>query len=127
MYRLICRRLLALGVAYAIALAPVLPLLAAFAWAGDLGEARVGEICSSQRSDPSSPAGVPNGHGAACPFGTGCSLQDCSAAGLPASGTAIAAIGVLGPARFFVHPVEAVLRPRDGGPHFARAPPQARG
>jgi hypothetical protein len=126
MYRLICRRLLALGVAYALALAPVLPLLAAFAWAADLGEARVGEICSSQRSDARSPADVPNGHGAPCPLGTGCPLQGCSAAGLPASGPATAAIGVLGPARFFVHPVEAVLRPRDGGPHFARAPPRLR-
>ena len=127
MYRLICRRLIALAVAYAIALAPVLPMLAAFAWAGDLGPAGVGEICASKRSDANSPADVPNGHGAACPLGASCPLQGCSAAGLPASGAAIAAIGVLGPARFFVHRVEAVLHPREGGPHFARAPPPFRG
>jgi hypothetical protein len=127
MYRLICRRLLALAVAYALALAPVLPLLAAFAWAADPGPAGVAEICASKRSDASSPVGVPNGHEAACPLGTGCSLQDCSGAGLPASGGATAAIGVLGPARLFAHSAEAVLRPRDGGPHFARAPPRARG
>jgi hypothetical protein len=127
MYRLICRRLIALAVAYAIALAPVLPMLAALAWAADLGPAGVGEICASKWSDASSPADVPDGHGAACPPGAGCPLQGCSAAGLPASGAAIAAIGVLGTAQFFVHPVEAVLRPRDGGPHFARAPPRLRG
>jgi hypothetical protein len=127
MYRLICRRLVALAVAYALALAPVLPLLAAFARAADLGPAGVGEICASKQSDASSPADVPNGHGPACPLGAGCSLQDCSAAGLPARGETTAAIGVLGPARFFVHPAEAVLSPRDGGPHFARAPPPARG
>jgi hypothetical protein len=125
MYRLICRRLVALAVAYALALAPVLPLFAAFAWAADLGPVGVGEICASKRSDASSPADVPNGHRPACPFGAGCALQDCSAAGLPAPGGATAAIGVLGPARFFVHPAEAVPRPRDGGPHFARAPPRA--
>jgi hypothetical protein len=124
MYRLICRRLVALGVAYALALSPVLPLLAAFVWAADIGPAGVGEICASKRSDASSPADVPNGHGAACPLGTGCPLQDCSAAGLPAPGGVTAAIVVLGPAPFFVHPAEAVLRPHDGGPHFARAPPQ---
>jgi hypothetical protein len=127
MYRLICRRLVALAVAYALALAPVLPLLAAFALAADLDPAGVGEICASKRSDARSPADVPNGHGAACALGTGCALQDCSAAGLPAPGGATAAIGVLAAARFFVHPAEAVLRPRDGGPHFARAPPRARG
>jgi hypothetical protein len=127
MYRLMCRRLVALGVAYALALAPVLPLLAAFAWAADLGPAGVGEICASKRSDASSPADVPNGHGAACPLGTGCALQDCSAAGLPAPDGATAAICVPGAARFFVYPAEAVLSPRDGGLHFARAPPRARG
>jgi hypothetical protein len=127
MYRLICRRFVALGVAYALALAPVLPLLAAFAWAADLGPAGVGEICASKRSDARSPADAPNGHGAACLLGTGCALQDCSAAGLPAPDGATAAIRVLGPARFFIHPVEAVLGPRDGGPHFARAPPRVRG
>jgi hypothetical protein len=125
MYRLICRRLVALAVAYALALSPVLPLLAAFAWAADLGPAGAGEICVSKKSDASSPADVPNRHGAACPLATGCPLQDCSAAGLPAPGGITAAIGVLAPARFFVHPAEAVLRPRDGGPHFARAPPRA--
>jgi hypothetical protein len=127
MYRLIRRRLVALAVAYALALAPVLPLLAAFAWAADLGPAGVGEVCASKQSDANSPAGVPNGHGAACPLGAGCALQDCSAAGLPAPGGATAAVGVLGPARFFVHPAEAVLSPRDGGPHSARAPPRAQG
>jgi hypothetical protein len=126
MYRLICRRLVALAVAYALALAPLLPLLAAFAWAADLGPAGVGEICASKRSDARSPADVPNGHGAACALGTGCVLQECGAAGLPAPGEATAAIDVLGPARFFVHPVETVLRPPDGGPHFARAPPRLR-
>jgi hypothetical protein len=127
MYRLMCRRLVALGVAYALALAPVLPLLAAFAWAAVLGPAGVDEICASKRSDASSPADVPKGHGAACPLGTGCGLQDCSAAGLPAPGGATAAICVLGLARFSVDPVEAVLGPRDGALHFARAPPPARG
>src|SRR5262245_6238253 len=102
-------------------------MLAVLARAADLGPAGVGEICASKPFDASSPADVPNGHGAACPLGTGCPLQGCSAAGLPASGAATAAIGVLGPARFFVHPVEAVLSPRDGGPHFARAPPRLRG
>ena len=94
---------------------------------GPLSPAGVGEICASKRSDARSPADAPNGHGAACALGTGCALQDCSAAGLPAPGGATAAIGVLAAARFFVHPAEAVLRPRDGGPHFARAPPRARG
>lgn len=125
MYRLTCRRLVALAVAYSLALAPILPLLAAFAWAADLGPAGIGEVCASKRSDARSPAHVPNGHGAACPLGAGCPLQDCSAVGLPAPGGAITAIGVLASARFFVHPAAAVLRPRDGGPHFARAPPRA--
>jgi hypothetical protein len=49
MYRLIRRRLVALAVAYALALAPVLPLLTAFAWAADLGPAGVGEICATGR------------------------------------------------------------------------------
>src|SRR5262245_41771869 len=115
MYRLICRRLVALAVAYALALAPVLPLLAAFAWAADLGPAGVGGICASKRSDASPPTDVPNGHGGACALGTGCALQDCGAAGLPAPGGASAAIGVIAAARFFVHPAEAVLRPHDGG------------
>jgi hypothetical protein len=127
MYRLICRRLLALAVAYALALAPVLPLLGAFAWAADLGPAGVGEICASARSDARSPADVPDGHGAACPLGTGCPLQGCSAADVPAPGGATAAIGALAPAQIFVRAAEAVPRPRDGGPHFARAPPRARG
>jgi hypothetical protein len=47
MYPLVRRRLVA--VAYALALAPVLPLLAAFAWAADLGPAGVGEICATGR------------------------------------------------------------------------------
>src|SRR5262245_33242510 len=125
MYRLICRRLVALAVAYSLAFAPVLPLLAAFALAADLGQAGAGEICASKRSDARSPADVPNGHGAACALGAGCALQDCSAAGLPPPGEATAATGVVAAARFFVHPAGAVLRPRDGGPHFARAPPRA--
>jgi hypothetical protein len=127
MYRPICRRLVALGVAYALVLAPLLPLLAAFARAADFGPAGVGEICASKRSDASSPADVPDGHGAACPLGAGCPLQGCSSAGLPASGGATTAIGVLGPARIFVHSAEAVPPQRGGGPHFARAPPRARG
>jgi hypothetical protein len=127
MYRLICRRLVALAVAYSLALAPVLPLLAAFAWAAEPGPAGVGEICASKRSDASSPTDVPNGHGAACPLGAGCPLQGCSAAGLPASDGPAAAIDLLGPLRFFAHYAEAVLRTRDAGPHFARAPPRARG
>jgi hypothetical protein len=116
MYRMICRRLVALAVAYSLALAPILPLLAAFAWAADLGAAGIGEVCASKRSDARSPAHVPNGHGAACPLGAGCPLQDCSAVGLPAPGGATTAIGVLPSARFFVHPAATVLRPRDGGP-----------
>jgi hypothetical protein len=125
MYRLVCRRLVTLAVAYALALAPVLPLLAAFAWAADLGAASAGEICASTRSDARSPIDVPNGHGAACPLGAGCPLQDCSAAGVPAPVGAVAAIGGLGLGQFFVRPAEALPRPRDGGPHFARAPPRA--
>src|SRR5262245_36810244 len=127
MYRLICRRLLALGVAYALALAPVLPLLAAFALAADPGPVGVGEICASKRSDARWPAEVPNRDGTACPLGAGCPPHSCSDAGLPASDGVAAAIGALGPARFVAHSAEAVSRPRDGGPHFARAPPQARG
>ena len=49
MYRLIRRGLVALAVAHALALAPVLPLLAAFAWAADLGPAGVGEVCATGR------------------------------------------------------------------------------
>lgn len=125
MYRLICRRLVALAVAYALALAPVLPLLAAFAWAADLGPAGVGEICASKRSDARSPADVPNGHGAACALGTGCALQDCAAAGLPAAGAVTAAIAAFGSAAFSLHPADAAVRLRDGGANFARAPPRA--
>ena len=49
MYPLISRRIVALVVAYALALAPVLPLLGAFARAGDLDSADRGALCAGKQ------------------------------------------------------------------------------
>ncbi len=126
MYRLIRRRVVALAVAYALALNPVLPLLAASAWAGDLGPAGVGEICVTTQSGARSGADLPRRHGPVCPLGMACSMHDCGG-GFPPVGAG----GVTGlafgptPLLFFIRRDDGAFQVRASHAHFARAPPHA--
>jgi hypothetical protein len=121
MYRLICRRVVALAAAYALALSPILPLLTAFAAASDFALAARGEICATKQSG----ADRPNGHGASCALGIGCSGQDCGANGVLAGPTDGTTIRALRPAPFFMRLAEEGPVGRAHGAHFARAPPRA--
>jgi hypothetical protein len=119
MYRPICRRLVALAVAYALALAPVLPLLA-FASATGLGE-----ICATRQSGAGSGADLPNEHGAACPLGAGCAMPGCGAGGVLAAGAGTVTVAALHSVPYLIHAPDEALLLREGGAHFARAPPRA--
>jgi hypothetical protein len=127
MYRLIRRRLVALAVAYALALGPTLPLLAAFAMAADNGPAILSDICATDQSGTGSDADVPNRHRAVCPLGMMCLAQDCGANYCPAVGAHGAM--VTGPdLQSFVSFVpfdHETFVLRNIGAQFARAPPRA--
>ena len=125
MYRLFCRRVVALAAAYALALSPILPLLTAFAAASDLALSARGEICGTKQAGVGSGADRPNGHGASCALGIGCSGQDCGANGVLAGPADSTAIRALRPAPFFKRLVEEGLVRRPHGAHLARAPPRA--
>jgi hypothetical protein len=125
MHRLISRRIIAFALAYALALAPVLPLLSAFARAGDLESAGLGALCASKQAGERSAADLPNEHGLLCPFGVSCSAQDCGADGVLPAARAVVEILAFGSAlSLFYFEGEAPL-PRAGGAHSARAPPRA--
>lgn len=123
MHRLVRCGFIALVLAYALALAPVLPLLAAATSAPELGPAGAGEICATKPSGAGSDADVPNEHGSACPLGAGCAMPGCGdLAAAAGTATLIAFRSVPLP----VHPAaEALLLLRAGGAHLARAPPPA--
>jgi hypothetical protein len=131
MYRMTCRRLIALAVAYAVALNVVLPLLPAFAPAaqasGTTAKTIPGPICGTGYSGERSGGDLPNGHEPDCPFGLACSALNCAATGFLAVGAR--GVLVLAPAAASVlHVVcsdDAGFRPRDTGAPFARAPPLA--
>jgi hypothetical protein len=123
MHRLISRRVIA--VAYALALAPILPLWSAFARAGDLFSADLGALCASKRVGARSAADIPNEHGPLCPFGVGCSAQGCDADGVLPRAAAVVEILAFGPAPSSLDFEGASPRLRVGGAHSARAPPRA--
>jgi hypothetical protein len=125
MHRLISRRVVALAVAYALALAPVLPLLTTFARAGDLDSAERGALCASVQVGARSAADVPNGHGSLCPFGAGCSAQGCGADGVLSAAAAVVEIIAFGTAPSLLRLERDAPPMRAGGAHFARAPPRA--
>jgi hypothetical protein len=122
---LIYRRLVAFALAYALALDPVVPMLSAAAWIGDLGQPGMGEICASKRSGARSTADVPLEHRPICPLCTGCLMPGCDAGALPAIDAGAAAILALGPAPLFVPFRGAAVLPRASMTHSARAPPRA--
>ena len=125
MYRLVCRGFTALVLAYALALAPVLPLLTALASTADLRSSGVGDICAAKPTGAGSGADVPNGHGSACLLGTGCAMPGCGASGaLAAAAGAVTLIGFRS-APLPVHPAAEAPLLRMGGVHLARAPPPA--
>jgi hypothetical protein len=124
MYRLISRRIVALAVAYALALAPVLPLLTAFARAGDAVSADLAPLCAGEVGERSA-AGLPNGHGPLCPFGVGCSMQGCGADGALPAIAGVVEILAFGAAPSLIRLEGETPLPRAGGGHFARAPPCA--
>jgi hypothetical protein len=135
MYRMTCRRLIALAVAYAVALNMVLPLLPAFAPAAQASETTgattaktiPGPICGTGYSGERSGGDLPNGHEPDCPFGLACSALNCAATGFLVVGAR--GVLVLAPASASVFQVvcsdDAGFRPRDSGAPFARAPPLA--
>jgi hypothetical protein len=125
MYRLICRKVVALAAAYALALSPTLPLLTAFAASFDLALAARGEICATTQSGAETGADHPNGHGASCALGLSCPAQDCGADGVLAAAAGSTAIRALRPAPLFTRLAEEGLLGRAHGAHFARAPPRA--
>jgi hypothetical protein len=125
MHRLISRRVIALAVAYALALAPVLPLLNVFARAGDLDSADLGALCASKQVGARKAGGVPNGHGSLCPFGASCSAQSCGADGvLPATAGMVEILAFGAAPSLLDFEVGSPLL-RAGGGHSARAPPRA--
>jgi hypothetical protein len=124
MYRLVCRGFIALVLAYALALAPVLPLLAAATSAPELGPAGAGEICATKPSGAGSDVDVPNEHRSACPLGAGCAMPGCGA-GVLAAAASTATLIAFRSVPLPVHPAPEALPLRAGGAHLARAPPPA--
>jgi hypothetical protein len=125
MYPLVCRGFIALVLAYALALAPVLPLLTALASVADLGSADAGDICATKPSSAGSDTDVPSEHGSACPLGAGCAMPGCGADGaLAAAAGPVTLIGFRS-APLPVHPAAEAPLLRMGGVHLARAPPPA--
>jgi hypothetical protein len=125
MHRLIGRRVIALAAAYALALAPVLPLLNAFARAGDLDSAELGALCVSKQVGARSAADIPDKHGPVCPFDVGCSTQSCGPDGVLPPAQTVVEILALGaaPSLLYFEGESPLLRA--GGKHSARAPPRA--
>src|SRR5262245_57029798 len=121
MYRLICRRVVALAVAYAVALNLILPLLAALASPADA--VIVADLCTTNRSG--SPADLPSKPRPICPLA--CSAPDCGSNGLFADGAGGATVFVARVTRplFFIDFDDQALLLRDTGAQFARAPPRA--
>jgi hypothetical protein len=126
MHRLISCRIAALAVAYALALAPVLPLLTAFAHADDVVSVGLSRLCAGGDVGERSTADVPNGHRPLCPFGVACSMQGCGANGvLPAATGGVIEILAFGAAPLLLQ-FEGRSPPlHAGGGHSARAPPRA--
>jgi hypothetical protein len=125
MHRLISRRIVALAVAYALALAPVLPLLNAFAQASDLDSADLGALCTSKQAGARPAADIPNEHGPPCHFSVGCSAQGCGADGVLPTAQAVVAILAFGAAPALLDFEGRSPLLRAGGAHSARAPPRA--
>ena len=125
MYPLISRRIVALVVAYALALAPVLPLLGAFARAGDLDSADRGALCAGKQVGARSAADIPNEHGPLCSFGVGCSAQGCGADGVLLTAQAVVEVLAFGAAPSLLDFQGGSPLLRAGGAHSARAPPRA--
>ena len=124
MYPLVCRGFIALVLAYALALAPVLPLLTALASVADLGSADAGDICATKPSSAGSDTDVPSEHGSACPLGAGCAMPGCGA-GVLAAAAGTATLIAFRSVPLPVHPAAEALPLRAGGAHLARAPPPA--
>jgi hypothetical protein len=122
MCRWISRRVVAFAVAYALALAPVLPLLATLARAADVASVDRGALCTQLGSG--SPADVPNKHRPLCPLAAGCSLQGCGPGGvLPALAGVVktVAFDAVSP----VIPLDGETpAARADGAHSARSPPR---
>ena len=123
MYRLNCRRIVALAVAYAVAFNLVLPLLSILAPAAQAGAIGLSEICASGHPGPQ-PA-TDDRHGPICSYGMACWAPDCGAAALPTSAGVAAFSFGSAPAGMFLHLVDGPLSPRHVGTRFARAPPLA--
>jgi hypothetical protein len=121
MFRSIRRKLVALAVAYAVALGPVVPLLASMAAAASIGPSVLGEICTADTSR--SGAGGPARHAPICPM---CLAHGCGASDLVAPGTSA---GLAPPASARSLPLapadNVALDLRNGGRQLARAPPRA--
>jgi hypothetical protein len=120
MCRLICRRVVALAVAYAFALNLVLPLVAAFASPAEA--AIVADLCTTNRSE--SPADLPSKPRPICPLA--CSAPGCGVDGLFADGPGRAAIFVDGTTRplFVIDVDDQAPLASDPGAPCARAPPR---
>jgi hypothetical protein len=120
MCRLICRRVVALGVAYALALNLVLPLVVAFASSADA--AIVADLCTTNRSG--SPADLPSKPRPICPLT--CSAPGCGVDGLFADDPDSAMVSVARTTRplFFIVLDDRAPLARNTGAPCARAPPR---
>lgn len=125
MYRLAARRLLALAMAYALALAPVLPLLAARASAADLLPAGAGGICATKPSGVGWGPDVPNEHRSACPHGAACAIAGCGAVGVLTAGAGAVTVVALRSAPLLIAPAAEAPPARESDAHPARAPPRS--
>ena len=120
MCRLICRRVVTLAVAYALALNLILPLVTAF---GSPAEAAiVADLCTTDRSG--SPADLPSKPRPICPLA--CSTPGCGIDGLFAGGSAGAMVPIARATRpLFVIDLDGQAPlARDPGVPCARAPPR---
>jgi hypothetical protein len=122
MGRLICRRVVALALAYVLALDLILPLVPAFA--SGVSATTVAEICATDHSGTRSGGDRPDRQGPICPFGMACTTPGCDAVGLPVD--VIAAVAaVSAPQVFLAHADEQAHLLQEVGKPFARAPPLA--
>jgi len=122
MTRLICRRVVALALAYVLALDLILPLVPAFAAGVD--PTTVAEICATDHSGPTSGADRPDRQRPICPFGMACATPGCDAAGLPVD--VIVAVASIPVSKLFLaHADDEAHLLQDVGKPFARAPPLA--
>jgi hypothetical protein len=127
MFRLICRRIVALAVAYAVALNLIVPLLAALASAAQADPATLVELCAADQGGAGSSGDRPVRHGPLCPLGPTCLMQDCGPNGVLAHGSQT--VTTFSPqstaALLSIHPDDERLLLRAIGARSARAPPQA--